>query len=366
MASGDKARRAETSRQTAETAIRAAVDLDGTGKSSVATGIGFFDHMLEQLSRHSLIDMTVEAKGDLHIDDHHTVEDTGIALGQAVAAGAWRAARHFPLRLDRARHGRDADARGDRRFGPAVPGVEGGILRSEDRHLRHRAGARVLPGIRPECRHHAARSQPLRRQQPPHRRDLLQGGGARAAHGDGTGRRARPAPCPPPRARWRAEVPMATYVVMEPPGAHAGRTRGTRGRRARRLPLARLSGAVLLDALVPHVDRGRGGARGRRAAVGLRHADGAWTASPPGCPLLLALASRARGREPAPVGAAPARLARMGRGRGAEQGRGRDPLCRRGCSTTAEADPRRRPPAAAAGAQPRSGGPALGLLGYPG
>ena len=55
------------------------VDLDGTGTSDISTGVGFFDHMLDQLSRHSLIDMTVEAKGDLHIDDHHTVEDTGIA-----------------------------------------------------------------------------------------------------------------------------------------------------------------------------------------------------------------------------------------------------------------------------------------------
>jgi imidazoleglycerol-phosphate dehydratase len=61
------------------------VDLDGNGKFDITTGVGFFDHMLEQLSRHSLIDMRVMAKGDLHIDDHHTVEDTGIALGQAVA-----------------------------------------------------------------------------------------------------------------------------------------------------------------------------------------------------------------------------------------------------------------------------------------
>ncbi len=86
MASEKDARRAETRRETKETAIRAAVDLDGTGAAEISTGIGFFDHMLEQLARHSLIDMTVEAKGDLHIDDHHTVEDTGIALGQAVAA----------------------------------------------------------------------------------------------------------------------------------------------------------------------------------------------------------------------------------------------------------------------------------------
>src|SRR5690606_37772573 len=73
------------SRRTNETEIAVSVDLDGTGSSSISTGVGFFDHMLDQLSRHSLIDMNVETKGDLHIDDHHTVEDTGIAIGQAIA-----------------------------------------------------------------------------------------------------------------------------------------------------------------------------------------------------------------------------------------------------------------------------------------
>lgn len=77
-------RRAEISRTTHETAISIMVDLDGTGKSSCQTGVGFFDHMLDQLARHSLIDIQVQAKGDLHIDDHHTVEDVGIALGQAI------------------------------------------------------------------------------------------------------------------------------------------------------------------------------------------------------------------------------------------------------------------------------------------
>ena len=73
-------------RSTAETEITVILDLDGTGQYDNQTGVGFFDHMLDQLARHSLIDMTVRAKGDLHIDDHHTVEDTGIALGQALAA----------------------------------------------------------------------------------------------------------------------------------------------------------------------------------------------------------------------------------------------------------------------------------------
>ena len=71
-------------RNTAETQISVTINLDGTGQYDNQTGVGFFDHMLDQLSRHSLIDMTIRAAGDYHIDDHHTVEDTGIALGQAI------------------------------------------------------------------------------------------------------------------------------------------------------------------------------------------------------------------------------------------------------------------------------------------
>lgn len=81
-------RRAEITRKTAETAITVSIDLDGTGSYDNATGVGFFDHMLDQLARHALIDMKVRCKGDLHIDDHHTVEDVGIALGQAIAEAA--------------------------------------------------------------------------------------------------------------------------------------------------------------------------------------------------------------------------------------------------------------------------------------
>ena len=76
---------ADIRRDTQETRIRVRVDLDGTGVSKLATGIGFFDHMLDQIARHGLIDLEVEAAGDLHIDGHHTVEDVGITLGQAVA-----------------------------------------------------------------------------------------------------------------------------------------------------------------------------------------------------------------------------------------------------------------------------------------
>jgi imidazoleglycerol-phosphate dehydratase len=93
MAAGAKARPerlrapriATVERKTKETAIKATVNLDGTGRYNVATGIGFLDHMLEQLSRHSLVDITLEAKGDLHIDYHHTTEDTGIVIGEAIS-----------------------------------------------------------------------------------------------------------------------------------------------------------------------------------------------------------------------------------------------------------------------------------------
>jgi imidazoleglycerol-phosphate dehydratase len=77
-------RRAAIKRTTKETDIAVSVDLDGSGEATVATGIGFFDHMLEQIARHSLIDIAVSARGDLHVDQHHTVEDVGIALGTAI------------------------------------------------------------------------------------------------------------------------------------------------------------------------------------------------------------------------------------------------------------------------------------------
>jgi imidazoleglycerol-phosphate dehydratase len=78
-------RKGDVTRNTNETQIRVVVNLDGTGVAKLATGIGFFDHMLDQIARHGLIDIEIDAKGDLHIDGHHTVEDVGITLGQAVA-----------------------------------------------------------------------------------------------------------------------------------------------------------------------------------------------------------------------------------------------------------------------------------------
>jgi len=77
-------RQATVKRKTTETAIEVSLDLDGTGRAEIATGVGFLDHMLDLLARHSLIDLTVKAEGDLHVDFHHTAEDVGIALGQAL------------------------------------------------------------------------------------------------------------------------------------------------------------------------------------------------------------------------------------------------------------------------------------------
>jgi imidazoleglycerol-phosphate dehydratase len=111
-------RTAQISRQTAETEISVEINLDGTGAYDNQTGVGFFDHMLDQLSRHSLIDMTIRAKGDYHIDDHHTVEDTGIALGQALvqALGDKRGIRrygecHLPMDDAQVRAALDLSAR---------------------------------------------------------------------------------------------------------------------------------------------------------------------------------------------------------------------------------------------------------------
>ncbi|MDQ2095286.1 imidazoleglycerol-phosphate dehydratase HisB [Rhodalgimonas zhirmunskyi] len=104
-------RRAQISRTTAETEITVELCLDGSGSYDNETGVGFFDHMLDQLARHSLIDMTVRCKGDLHIDDHHTVEDVGIALGQALAQAL-------------------SDKRGIRRYGSCLLPMDDALVRA--------------------------------------------------------------------------------------------------------------------------------------------------------------------------------------------------------------------------------------------
>jgi imidazoleglycerol-phosphate dehydratase len=103
-------RKASIERTTTETRVSVTINLDGTGGFDIKTGVGFFDHMLEQLARHSLIDITVKAKGDLHIDQHHTVEDTGIALGQAIAKAL-------------------ADRKGIRRYGHMALAMDGTLTR---------------------------------------------------------------------------------------------------------------------------------------------------------------------------------------------------------------------------------------------
>lgn len=104
-------RQATVSRNTAETRIQVSVDLDGTGAYDNQTGVGFFDHMLDQLARHSLIDLTVRAEGDTHIDDHHTVEDSGIAIGQALARAL-------------------GDKRGIRRYGGFLLAMDDALVRA--------------------------------------------------------------------------------------------------------------------------------------------------------------------------------------------------------------------------------------------
>ena len=112
-------RKASLERKTNETEIAVEIDLDGTGAYDIKTGVGFLDHMLEQLSRHSLIDITLKAKGDLHIDFHHTAEDSGIAIGQAVAkALADRKGIRRYASLDRPRDGTLARAAIDASGGP--------------------------------------------------------------------------------------------------------------------------------------------------------------------------------------------------------------------------------------------------------
>jgi imidazoleglycerol-phosphate dehydratase len=100
----------EVTRRTKETELRVRVDLDGRGQAEVCTGIGFFDHMLEALARHGLLDLQVQGSGDLHVDGHHTVEDTGIALGQAIAVAL-------------------GDRSGIRRYGDAVVPLDDALVR---------------------------------------------------------------------------------------------------------------------------------------------------------------------------------------------------------------------------------------------
>ena len=178
-------RTATVARDTKETAITVTVGLDGHGRGTIATGIGFFDHMLDQLSRHSLIDMEVAAKGDLHIDDHHTVEDTGIALGQAIRqalgdrAGITRYADCLlPMDETLARAAIDVSGRPFLVFRAEFPCAKIGTFDTE-------LVREFFPGLCDERRHHAAPRGAPRRQRASHGGGLLQGCGARAEGGGG-------------------------------------------------------------------------------------------------------------------------------------------------------------------------------------
>src|SRR6201746_1081302 len=150
-------RTATVERKTRETEIAVSLDLDGTGDSDIDTGIGFLDHMLESFSRHSMIDLKVRATGDLHVDYHHTTEDTAIVIGQAVKQAL-------------------GDFAGITRFGSALIPMDEALTRA----------ALVLPkrpharGRGRDCPLLAAYRQCVRRQHPWHRRGLLGGSGPRA------------------------------------------------------------------------------------------------------------------------------------------------------------------------------------------
>ena len=125
-------RKGDVTRNTAETQIRVQVNLDGTGVANLSTGIGFFDHMLDQIARHGLIDLDIQAQGDLHIDGHHTVEDVGITLGQAFAKAM-------------------GDKKGIRRYGHAYVPLDEALSRVDlgARRLRQASGDRG--SVNPRC-----------------------------------------------------------------------------------------------------------------------------------------------------------------------------------------------------------------------
>ena len=203
-------RQATIDRSTKETKIKATVDLDGTGAYDISTGVGFLDHMLEQLARHSLIDITLKAKGDLHIDFHHTTEDSGIVLGQAVAKalgdkqGITRyACAYLPMDETLTRVAVDVSGRPYLIWKvafsqPKIGDMDTELFREWFQAFAQNAGITLHVEM------------PLRRQQPPHRRDLLQGPGPRAARG----RRHRP---PPGRPRaldqGHAVNPLSPYFM---------------------------------------------------------------------------------------------------------------------------------------------------------
>ncbi len=183
-------RTADIRRETGETRISLTLDLDGNGQSKLATGIGFFDHMLTLLAKHSLMDLTVEAQGDLHVDPHHTVEDVGICLGKALVQALGNKAGirrygHFTLPMDEVLVTSAVDLSG-RAFcvwqADVLPEILG--------HLQCAAGGGILAGRGREWAHEPACALPPWAEYASHRRGSLQGDGAGPADG-GRNRSAR-------------------------------------------------------------------------------------------------------------------------------------------------------------------------------
>ena len=176
-------RKGSVKRTTKETDVEVAVDLDGEGRASIATGIGFLDHMLDLLARHSRIDISVKAKGDLHIDHHHTTEDVGIALGQALkqALGDMKgitryADVHVPMDEALTRVAIDISGRPFLVFKVEFVRAKIGPFDTE-------LIAGMVSGFRGECRRDVARRHALRHQRSSYCRIVLQRSGAGAACG---------------------------------------------------------------------------------------------------------------------------------------------------------------------------------------
>ncbi len=161
------ARKGTAERKTGETFVRVDLDLDGEGQAEVATGVGFLDHLLHLLAHHSGIDLTVEAKGDTWVDDHHTVEDTGLVLGRAFdealgeRSGIMRFADASAPLIEALSHGRR------RPRGQEPPHVQPRPDAGEDRHLRRGAVPRVPARLHPVRALHAPPQLPLRRERSP-------------------------------------------------------------------------------------------------------------------------------------------------------------------------------------------------------
>ncbi len=196
-------RSATITRQTSETDITLRLGLDGAGRTEIATGIGFFDHMLTAFGRHGLFDLSIAAKGDLHIDSHHTVEDVGIVLGRAFAPGAGRQARHHPLRPGQRADGRSPGGRRRRPLRPRLPRLGRSLRPADAGRGRHPAVRGILPRPHRQRPVHPCTSAPARRHQRPPRGAKRRLQGRRpgsCAWRSHAGPPRRPAKSPPPKA----------------------------------------------------------------------------------------------------------------------------------------------------------------------